>query len=115
MHTSIFVTLQLEGLHRWPLANEIQPEVGFLSNVHRHMFHFYLEKLVYHDDRDIEFIMFKRDVTSYLLKTYMNSNGVLDFDSKSCEMIAIDLLNKFKCTIVSVSEDGENGAKITAI
>lgn len=113
MITEVFVTLQREGMHSWPDAKNVFPEVDFLSDQHRHMFHFKLYKKVNHDDRDIEFIMFKRAVQSYLSDMYGAEYGTLFFGSMSCEMIALNLLNQFQCTRVEVSEDGENGAIVT--
>jgi hypothetical protein len=53
---SIFVTFALEGFHNWPEAKDIFPEVSFLSDRHRHMFHFKCYAKVTHTDRDEEFI-----------------------------------------------------------
>lgn len=112
--TTVLITFQLEGFHNFPKAKEIFPEVGFLSNIHRHMFHFKLERQVNHDDRDVEFIMFKRQVIDYLQSEYYDLGyKALLFGSMSCEMIARELLLKFDCCSVEVWEDGENGAKIT--
>jgi len=52
MKTDVIVKLQVEGLHNWPAAREVFPEVGFLSDLHRHMFHIEAKKEVFHDDRD---------------------------------------------------------------
>ena len=73
MNTNVIVKLQVEGLHNWPDAAKVFPEVGFLSDLHRHMFHITCKKKVNHDDRDVEFIMFKRDIQDYL-KEEVNEN-----------------------------------------
>jgi len=113
MNTKIVVRLQVEGLHCWPAAREVFPEVGFLSDPHRHIFFIELKKQVYHDDRDIEFIMFKRDVQNYLFSKYYSiAKRCYDFSSMSCEMIAKELLQEFSCDFVSVFEDNENGAEV---
>lgn len=117
--TNIVVRFQLEGFHNFPAAKELFPEVSFLSDRHRHIFHFECVKRVNHDDRDVEFIMFKRDIMSWLINKY----GVhvypedhppfsyqLEFGSMSCEMIGKELLNTFNLESCSVFEDGENGA-----
>ena len=70
---SIFVTFQKEGLHRWPDAINF-PGVEFLANEHRHMFHFRVEMEVFHDDREVEFILFKRE----LEKLY--GDGAMEID-----------------------------------
>ena len=116
MNTSVVVRLQIEGLHCWPNAENVFPEVGFLADPHRHIFFIELKKRVYHDDRDIEIILFKRSVLEYLTEKYDNTNvesyyyHSLDFGSKSCEMLAKELLFKFDLEYCSVLEDGENGA-----
>lgn len=107
----IFVTFQKEGIHCWPDAVSM-PGVEFLANPHRHMFHFRVEIQVYHDDREIEFILFKRE----LEKLY--TDETLQLDYKSCEMLAAELAKyiidhypgrKLK---IEISEDGENGAVV---
>lgn len=114
MKTSVIITSQAEGLHNWPEAREFFPEVGFLADLHRHVFHFRLEKLVTHTNRDIEFLMWKKQLAEYLLLTYHDEKfKCLNFKSMSCEMIAVDLLERFDCINVEVFEDGENGAKVT--
>lgn len=118
--TTIIIKFQLEGFHNFPRAKELFPAVSFLSDRHRHIFFFECEKEVFHDDRDVEFIMFKREVQSYLIEKYgtLNNDDVpsflypLEFGSMSCEMIARELLDKFDLITCSVFEDNENGSKI---
>jgi len=104
----IFVTFQKEGVHRYPDAPE---GVEFLRNLHRHMFHFRVEIEVFHDDRDIEFILFKRE-----LEGLYAEDGVLELDYCSCEMLADALAGYIQQQYpdrdlkVEISEDGENGA-----
>ena len=113
MITNVIVKLEIEGLHSWPDAKKVVPEVGFLSDPHRHIFHITAKKRVYHDDRDIEFIMFKRDVHEYMMdKYYQAEYRCCWFGAKSCEMLAKELLEHFGCEYVSVFEDNENGAEI---
>ena len=120
-HRMIWVTFQREGIHCYPaaatdpqLATGDQYDVSFLANPHRHIFHFRIAISVFHNDRDIEFIQFKR----WLEGLYSGNQSVLQLDYKSCEMIADDLYlqiaNKYpgRNVIISVSEDDENGAKI---
>jgi hypothetical protein len=116
--TRIFVTFQKEGVHRYPaastdpkLATGGWDDVSFLGHPHRHMFHFKVTMEVFHDDRDVEFIQFKR----WLERLYSEGTLVLDF--KSCEMMGRELYHKIndrfndnRDIIVEVSEDGENGA-----
>lgn len=119
----IWVTFAKEGIHKYPaaledpnLATGDEYDVSFLGYPHRHIFHFRVSIEVFHEDRDIEFIQFKR----WLEKLYSasESGGVLVLDYKSCEMICDELAEKInekypsrKMTI-TVSEDGENGATI---
>ena len=119
----IWVTFQKEGIHKYPaalddpkLATGDEYDVSFLGYPHRHIFHFRVCIEVFHDDRDIEFIQFKR----WLEKLYSGSEtgGVLVLDYKSCEMICDELaetINKKypnRRMEITVSEDGENGATI---
>jgi hypothetical protein len=108
----IEVTFQREGIHKYPAALE-DPRlisVSFLGYPHRHIFHFRVRVSVTHNDRDIEFIMFKRELEAL----YNDQLFLLDF--KSCEMIAEDLIDYIskqypgRYIEVGVSEDGENGA-----
>jgi len=116
---TIFVTFQKEGIHRYPaaatdpaLATGDEYDVSFLANPHRHIFHFRVAIDVFHNDRDIEFIQFKR----WLENLYKDS--ILALDYKSCEMIADDLYVQIaarypnRCVTIDVSEDGENGCTI---
>jgi hypothetical protein len=113
----IWVTFQKEGIHKYPAALEDPglADVSFLGYPHRHIFHFRVSIDVFHNDRDIEFIQFKR----WLEGLYNGGNAVLELDYKSCEMIADDLYiqiaNRYpeRDVTISVSEDGENGCTIT--
>jgi hypothetical protein len=107
----IWITFRREGIHKYPAALEDPKleDVSFLGYPHRHIFHFRVSIQVFHDDRDIEFIQFKR----WLENLY--SANTLQLDYKSCEMIADDLNtqieNKYpgREVWIEVSEDGENG------
>ena len=112
----IWVTFRKEGIHKYPQALEDPQlaDVSFLGYPHRHIFHFRVSISVFHNDRDIEFIQFKR----WLEGLYSSENAVLALDYKSCEMIADDLYRQINIkypgrhVTVDVSEDGENGASI---
>jgi len=113
MKTTVIITFRMEGMHRWPEAKDVFPDVGFLSDPHRHMFHFKMSKLVEHNDRDVEFIRWKRKVQKWLWKEFRDGSDMhLNFERMSCEDIATVLLTKFKCEYVEVFEDGENGARV---
>jgi hypothetical protein len=113
----IWVTFRKEGIHMYPaaatdpkLATGDEYDVSFLGTPHRHIFHFKVSIQVFQDDRDIEFIQFKR----WLEKCY--NDGILELNHKSCEMIARELNATIvarypgRKTAIDVSEDGENGA-----
>lgn len=115
----IWVTFQKEGIHCYPaaatdssLATGDQYDVSFLASPHRHIFHFRVWIKVWHNDREIEFIQFKR----WLEGLYRDS--VLSLDHKSCEMISDDLYEAIadrypgREVWIEVSEDGENGSLI---
>ena len=113
MNTNVIAKLELEGMHSWPNAEEIFPEVGFLSYPHRHKWFIKAKKKVNHDDRDVEFIMFKRDILDWLKEQYYDPiSRTHEFGAKSCEMLAKEILQEFDLCYVSVFEDNENGAEI---
>lgn len=116
---SIWVTFQKEGVHCYPaaadnpaLATKDKFNVAFLGYLHRHMFHFRVRIEVFTDDRDIEFIQFKR-----WLEGLYNHDETLTLNHKSCEMIADELFeviaDKFprRFVEIEISEDGENGCQ----
>ena len=115
----IWVTFRKEGLHKYPaamddpkLATGDHYDVSFLGYPHRHIFHFKVRIQVTHNDRDIEFIQFKRWLES------LYAGGTLELDYKSCEMISDDLYNEISTKYpgrfveIDVAEDGENGCSI---
>jgi hypothetical protein len=112
----IWVTFRKEGIHKYPaaLTDSGLADVQFLGYPHRHMFHFRVWIDVFHNDRDLEFIQFKRWCESL----YNSDNSVLSLDHKSCEMIADDLYIQIatrypgRVVHIEVAEDGENGALI---
>lgn len=110
----VWVTFQREGIHCFPAAatDPKLADVAFLGSPHRHIFHFRVAINVFHDDRELEFIQFKR----WLESLYVNT--VLQLDYKSCEMIADDLYTQIAAKYpnrdvwIEVSEDGENGCYV---
>ena len=115
----IWVTFRKEGIHKYPAAltdpklkTGDEYDVSFLGYPHRHIFHFKVWISVEHDDRDIEFIQFKR----WLENLY--EDGTIQLDHKSCEMISDELYvvisGKYprREVWIEVSEDGENGSFI---
>jgi hypothetical protein len=115
----IWVTFRKEGIHKYPaaatdplLATGDEYDVSFLGVPHRHIFHFRVWIDVFHNDRDVEFIQFKR----WLENLY--AGGTLELNFKSCEMIADDLYIQIadrypgRAVWIEVAEDGENGCLI---
>jgi len=115
----IWVTFRKEGVHCYPaaatdpnLATGDEYDVAFLANKHRHIFHFRVWIGVTHNDRDIEFIQFKR----WLENLY--KDNILNLDFMSCEMMSDELYSEIsekypnREVWIEVSEDGENGSFI---
>lgn len=108
----VWCTFSKEGVHCYPaaLTDPTLAEVSFLGYPHRHMFHVRIDVEVFHDDRDIEFILFKRELEG------LYESGAMNLDAKSCEMISDELadyvLHKYpgRRIKISVSEDQENGS-----
>ena len=106
-----------EGIHKFPGADKDPKyatgdwdDVSFLGFPHRHLFYFYVTVSVTHNDRDIEFIQFKRELERLFTK------NVVHLDYQSCEMVAESLINYIeenypnRAVRVEVYEDDENGA-----
>jgi hypothetical protein len=121
----IWVTFRKEGIHCYPAAatdpmlnTAGEYDVSFLASPHRHMFHFRVWIDVFHNDRDIEFIQFKRWLENLYSATNNNQGSILELDWKSCEMIADDLYIQIagrypdRAVWIEVAEDGENGCLI---
>jgi len=101
------IKLQKEGFHYWKDAPE---KVAFLRNKHRHTFHITVWVEQQHDERDVEYIMFKH----WLEENIPNFDG-----PQSCESMAIiikvkceNYFNNTRKIKVQVMEDDENGALI---
>jgi hypothetical protein len=115
----IKVSFQKEGIHKFPGADTDPKyatggwdDVSFLGYPHRHIFHFYVTLGVEHNDRDVEFIQFKRELERLFTK------NVIHLDYQSCEMVAENLINYIeehypnRGVRVEVYEDNENGGII---
>ena len=117
----VWVTFQKEGVHCFPAAatdpklnTGDEYDVSFLASPHRHIFHFRVCIDVFHDDRELEFIQFKR----WLESLYASDRNILELNYRSCEMIADELYLKIaekypdRDVWIEVSEDGENGCYV---
>ncbi len=111
MVSLIKVHFDFEGFHAYKGAPE---EVAFLREIHRHIFHVYATVQVYHDDREIEFIILKRFLSKLVGRLYP------DKLVGSCEMVAESIYDVLKSEYgyeryvrVEVYEDNENGGIVT--
>ena len=112
----IWTTNEIEGFHFWKSAPK---EVGFLKNVHRHIFKFKVRISVFHNDREIEFFIFKRFVNDCIGFIWIEHGLNLwnKCDEMSCEMISDELAKMInrkyqkRNIVIEVSEDGENGCR----
>jgi hypothetical protein len=106
--TYIKVRTDFEGFHYYPNAGAIDSRIAFLEKEHRHMFKVEVKVSVTHLDRELEFFLVKWALADFIEKGNQNH--------KSCEMIAIDILNNHllpkygnnRYYEVVVSEDGES-------
>jgi len=112
----IWITTQKEGYHFWKDAPE---EVAFLKNIHRHIFHFKVYITTKHNDRELEFFMFKNDIEIMIDNFWVlyNLHSQKDTEGLSCEMMADELYEQVRDiypnreVIIEVSEDKENGCR----
>jgi len=111
----IWVTVEKEGFHYWP---EAPIEVSFLRRPHRHIFKFKIYINILHNDREIEFFIFKKFIEK-CIENIWTVNGLYSWNRckpMSCEMIGDELsivINKKypkRNMMIEVSEDGENGS-----
>lgn len=103
----ITVRTQFEGFHHYPNASDIDPRIKFLETTHRHIFKVNAKIQVFGLDRELEFFLVKWYLNEFITET--------DMDNKSCEMIALDILNHLQAKYgvdrqyeIIVSEDGES-------
>lgn len=114
MTTFIKVKNTFEGIHRY---KDAPIQVEFLSDYHRHVFVVETKIEVFHDDRELEFIMVKREINEFFKSKMENTEYTYWFmDELSCEQVAIQLheflTKKYgkRKMIIEVSEDDENSA-----
>jgi hypothetical protein len=119
MHTSVIIQTIVSGTHCWPDA---PVQVGFLRNPHRHDFYIRVSIREDHDfetdKREHEFFMVKSAMDLWLKTHYpANITEGLDFGTRSCEMIAAELVAYMSAMYhvewLEVFEDNQNGARIT--
>lgn len=114
MKKFIVVKTSFEGFHYW---KDAPIEVGFLKNLHRHVFHIEAKIYVPHSNRALEFFIVQHFIEDHLTNKFKNSGRNLK--EMSCEMIAEEILNAIctqyrikKGVSVTVSEDGENAGGV---
>ena len=104
------------GFHRWPSA---PPEVFFLKNTHRHLFHVSVSVLVTaSNERPVEFFMLQHCILDTVRLEW--GPTPIDFGDLSCEMIAEKIYHKLnlwphEVDYVTVSEDGENSGTVRRV
>lgn len=113
INSTVFCTLQIEGIHCWPTCPF--DEVAYLRDPHRHVFNITAFKDVNHDDRDVEFIMLKHSVAEFFKPYWDEQQKLYVFGAMSCEMIARKLIERFDLTSCEVNEDGENGSILSVV
>lgn len=103
----IWVTFDVIGFHAY---SDAPNEVAYLRDRHRHKFMYKVWIEIQHNDREIEFHLFK----TWLYSLYQGC--AIEANNKSCEMLIDDLANEInkkypkRYFIIEVSEDGECGA-----
>lgn len=109
--TTVVVRGQYEFEHQYLGA---PAAVSYLRNLHRHLFNYEVEIEVFHDDRELEFIMLKHAIDDFLVGELCNWPSTC-----SCEEMATSVANwlqkkygQHRQLMVAVFEDNENGAKV---
>ena len=114
MTKAIFIRTSFASFNQWP---EAPPQVAFLRNLHRHKFNVEVRFSVTEDDRQLEFFMTQAAVNKVLFEKVIPA--LEKKRTMSCEMLAgllFSLLEGLRLPVISVSidEDGENGAIVSA-
>jgi len=102
------VSTSFEDLHQFKKA---PGKVKFLRSLHRHRFFVIVFVEQFHNDRDVEYFLFKEWLDSVIAKKIVKMES-----GKSCEMMAEvlhkEISKKYKNREIriEINEDGENGA-----
>ena len=94
------------GIHKWKDAK------NYLKYPHRHLFYVTMLVELFHNDRDIEFIVLKEELIDFCERRFNKLRGM------SCEMIGEEIKLYFEVKYpnrevrMEVSEDNENGIVI---
>ena len=106
----IYVTTQTEFIHRYPDAPD---EVAYLRYPHRHLLHVKAKIEVYSNDRELEFIMVKHELSHFLF-SLGSDNIEQSGEDVACSVLQF-LQNKYgtdRDVEITISEDGENGCEL---
>ncbi len=115
MRVNIIVKFDLEGLHSWPTAPD---SYARLRNIHGHLFHFEVYVPIRVDDRQIEFLEFRRQLIAEVLQKFIYEPQLCNFGHRSCEMLAKDIssmvyyMRGIQPSRVVVMEDNFVGAEV---
>lgn len=111
--STIFVSTQFVGFHQWAEAPD---EVGYLRDLHRHVFHVKVDVQVRHNDRELEYHMVLKGLGFFIVELMDRWKS-----GWSCEDIAQKIMGWVMGTYpdrdhyrVTVAEDGENGSTLEA-
>ena len=110
--TSIVVKFDLEGGHHWP---EAPKDFKHLKVHHHHIFHFECYIPVGQDNRELEFLVVRRELMT-IMKDAQGSP--CDFEDMSCEtiakLLAVIIEKKYgvRATRIVVMEDAFVGAEL---
>jgi hypothetical protein len=111
----VWCTTRFVGFHQWKNA---PTKFLHLRYPHRHEFHVKVSVYVKQHDREVEFQDLKRVVEDIISGHVWRTSSTIYPIDLSCEnmakVIGTDLLHlHYKPSMVEVSEDGENGGKVT--
>jgi len=121
--TTVIIDFDVEGFHEW-IDVPANKRYSFLRNSHRHMFRIRAGIRVEDLNREVEIFDEQWKVIEWLRVRFapmsaFESNkypeGVIFFGTRSCEMIAQEILENFEVSgylWVEVLEDGRGGAKV---
>lgn len=118
MISKVISTFTVNGFHAWSDAPLV---LAYLSTRHRHLFTVKVEARVGHDNRQIEFHQLQRAAREAMddLHPRGGNGNEYEFGSKSCEMLAAELLVQLRkkswvVSAVEFWEDLECGARVEA-
>ena len=115
MTTEVICHNEFNGKHRWATCPHEFPH-AYLKDSHRHTFVTETRFSVTDDDRQIEIFDAEDKVRGSIMTHYPVDprDGLIDFGSSSCEMIARHIVESLGAVECSVREDGRGGACVRA-